>query len=746
MATERTETASYRLGEFVVDPERRVIRRGDNDEVHVEPKVMGVLQLLVERAGRVVSREEFFDTVWPNAAIGDEVLSRCVYQLRSHFDDSSREQRFIATVPKRGYQLVVQPEPLEPTADATALGSSRPRWPVLIAAVGVAIAAVILVAFLPGEPDLSNGFASAPSVLPATDPPAIVVIPYADLSENGDRGYLSEGITDELLHGLGQIRGLRIIGRESAQQLVDATPAQVRARLDVDVILTGSVRFNGDDVRINNRLVDTATGDQLWSASFDGKQADIFAIEDQIARAIVQELEIQLKDDGSTVEVRRSTDNQQARRLYLEGRYYLKRRSAGALAEAADYFQQAIDADPDFALAYSGLADATMLLSQYGGKPLDEATAVAEVAIANALGLDPSLAEAHASKGLVLLQNWRLDEAGEVLRTAAAYDPSYVAAHLWLGRTLDLGQDYTKALAVYQRAYLLDPLSPLLNLNVGRMLTHMGRNADGRVYLERILELDPEFANAYWALGYNAMVAGELETAKTYYEQAIAKGLTYHPQIYGHLAQLHIDRGEYDAAEKWLVESERVGPRSYYAVRVRNLLRLAQGDVEELPEWFLSMYEAEPETHIFLLRAAAAESWLGNHERAVELYERGLKLTADETLYYVWDYGWGNLLATDVAHAYGQTGRFDRQRELLDKIGQFFVEADARGMAIPSSHYARATWHALRGEDDIAMQQLETAKERGWTGYWIANIDPKLERLRAQPAFAASFTGLTDAP
>ena len=210
--------------------------------------------------------------MWPNAEIGDEVLSRCIYQLRNHLKDSSREQAFIVTIPKRGYQLVVAPEPLEPEPESAEVdpGAARPRWPVVAAGIGMVAAIAILAIFWPGAPDppvdsaaSSTGDVVAPSVVAASDPPAIVVIPYSDLSEAGDKGYFSDGITDELLHGLGQIQGLRIIGRESGVRLAEASPEEIRERLNVDVILTGSVRFNGEDVRINNRLIDTTTGAQI---------------------------------------------------------------------------------------------------------------------------------------------------------------------------------------------------------------------------------------------------------------------------------------------------------------------------------------------------------------------------------------------------------------------------------------------------------------------------------------------------
>lgn len=730
----------FRLGEFLVEPEQRTLRSGET-VIHLEPKVMNVLLVLADVAGNVATRDELFARVWPNAQVGDEVLSRCIYQLRTLFGDNSRTQDYIATIPKRGYKLVLIPEAVvagDEGAHAAVPVATRPYWPVYFGIAGIALATAILIVVVVGRSRPPEEPAQHPSIVAASDPPAIIVVPYHDFSQKGDKQYFSDGITEELLNGLGQIGGLRVIGRESAVHVLKRgmSPMEIGSRLNVDAMLTGSVRVEGDNVRVSSRLVDTTSGEQIWSSISDGQLQDVLAMEDEIARAVVAELRIKLIQDVSDIRVRRTTSNNRAHRLYLEGRFYFNMRSAGALRESIDFFQQAIYEDPSFALAYSGLADANILLSQYGQLRLEQATAVAKPAIDAAIRIDPDLAEAHASLGLMLMHNGRYDKAADALRDAVAINRQYSSAHLWLGRTLDLQEQYRKALAVYRRALELDPLSPILNLNVGRMLTIAGRIEDAKTYYETGLEFGENFANLFWALGHNALIGGQLDAAAQYFQQAIDSGLTYEPQLYAHFAEVYIDQSDFEAAERYLQAAEQISAGSYWTTSVRRQMYQARGQYEQLRDYLLAMYEGLPQRKDLLVKAASAEVWRGDFNAAMQLFDGALADTGDDDLYILWDYAWGMLPALDLAFAYQQTGQSEKQAELLAKISRFIDDAAERGVATPATHYVRAIWHAQRNEIGDALRELAQAGAEGWSGSWWAEADPRLAELRTNPQFS----------
>lgn len=739
MVDSRSNTEPFRLGRFLVQPELRTLTDGETS-IHLEPKVMQVLLVLADRAGYVVTRREFFEQVWPNAEIGDDVLSRCIYQLRSYFGDDSRTQRVILTIRKRGYKLLEIPTPVASDPARTPAGSSakpRPRWPVLAGAAGLAIAAGVLFMTLPQDPPETVPISSRPSVVPASKPPGIVVVPYSDLSTNGDKQYFSEGITEELLNGLGQIRGLRVIGGESAAQMLDRAiaPAEIGETLNVEAMLTGSIRFDGDSLRVSNRLINTATGEQVWAESFAGEVQDIFDIEDKITRAVVTELQIRLIGEVSELQVRRVTNDGHAYQLYSEGNHYLNERNSGALMQSMDFFGQAITEDPQFALAYSSLADANMLLSQYGNLALEDATLAAGNAIDMALKIDPGIVEPHASRGLMLLHNSRYDEASKALRTAAAIDPGYVSAHLWLGRTLDVQMQYSQALAAYRRAHELDPLSPIINMNVGRMLTLGGRMNEADEYYEVGLEYGEDFANLYWARAHNEYLRGRLEEAALQYQNAIDRGLTYETQVFAHLALISIELQDFESAERYLAAAEDINADAYWSIVARYQLMMARGQYAELSDSLLAMYQRLPDRKEILFRAASLAVWRGNLEKALELFEQGLADASESELLFLWDYAWGSLAALDLAFVYRETGQASKQAALMETIGAYMQEQKQRGIATPATHYVRAVWHELRSETDRALREFELAKTEGWSGARLALADPKIASLRVKPEF-----------
>jgi serine/threonine protein kinase/Flp pilus assembly protein TadD len=330
--------------------------------------------------------------------------------------------------------------------------------------------------------------------------PTIAVMPFADLSPQHDQEYFCDGLTEELINALARISELRVSSRISSFQF-KGKAVDIRLigeRLNVKTVVEGSVRKSGDNLRITAQLVDVSNGYQLWSERFDRKFLDIFAIQEEIAQKIVQTLKIKLLPGLGGRLVKRSTDNLAAYNLYLEGRYYWNKRTAEGLRKSIELFQQAVEKDPQYALAYTGIADAYSLMDQYGTLPLRESVQRAEAAAKRALELDDQLAEAHASAAQVEVSyNWNYVEAEKQLRKAILLNPNYATAHHWLAFCLTPVGAHDEALREIIKALELDPLSLILNRDKGIVLYYARQYDQAIAQANKVLEMDPHFALAH---------------------------------------------------------------------------------------------------------------------------------------------------------------------------------------------------------------------------------------------------------
>jgi TolB-like protein/Tfp pilus assembly protein PilF len=330
--------------------------------------------------------------------------------------------------------------------------------------------------------------------------PAIAVLPFADLSPQRDQEYFCDGLTEELINVLGEVRELRVTSRCSSFQFKGKAEdvRHIGERLNVNIVLEGSVRKAGEHVRITAQLVDVASGYQLWSERFDRKLVDIFSIQEEIAHMIVQTLKIRLLPEESRRLVKRSTENPDAFNLYLEGRYHWNKRTGESLKKAIEFFEKAIAIDPHYALAYSGVADSYALLDQYGTLPIRESYERARAAAEKALELDDRLAEAHASFAEVeLWYNWDWVGGEQKFRQAIALNPNYATAHHWLSISLNMLGRFDESFAEINRALELDPLSLIIIRDKGVNFYYARQYDEAIRQAQRALDMDPGFALAH---------------------------------------------------------------------------------------------------------------------------------------------------------------------------------------------------------------------------------------------------------
>jgi TolB-like protein/DNA-binding winged helix-turn-helix (wHTH) protein/tetratricopeptide (TPR) repeat protein len=510
--------ASYRFLEFELSEEDFTLSRG-NQRIALEPKVLRVLILLVNRAGHLVDKQELLESVWPNTFVEENTLTRTIGILRRELSDSSRDSKIIETVPTRGYRFIAPVEMLPGqapnsfpgqngnVASAAVLQSSpavlptdKPRTPKLRWLLPIACLILIAITALWFRHHRQQ----------AAPIRSLAVLPLDDLSPGTREEYFADGMTDELITELARIPGLRIVSRTSVMQAKGTRKplAQIARELNVDAVVEGSVVRSADRVRITAQLIDTRSDKHLWAQSFEGPLGDVLTLQDDVAREIASQTRTVLTPAARAELTSAKHIDPEAHDAYLKGRYYWNKRTSDGLQKGAIYFQQAIEKDPAYAAAYSGLADCNSGLAWHGFVSPDIALPKAHAAVLKAIELDPQSAEAHASLALLLDHKWDWPGAEAEFKRALQLDPQYANAHHWYGDHLSIKGRHDEALLQSRQALELDPL----NLMIGTWVAlryYLARRYDLAIEQSRkTLALDPNFAAAHLLLGDSYVQAG----------------------------------------------------------------------------------------------------------------------------------------------------------------------------------------------------------------------------------------------
>jgi len=410
------------------------------------------------------------------------------------------------------------PEGLKRTEFAAELpkksGRSRAWIYVVVIAGAISVSLFFLARY--AAPKKQGG----PAELPGK---SLAVLPFTNLSGNPENAYFAAGIQDEIITRLAKITELKVISCTSTQRFKSAPddlPA-IANQLGVANILEGSVQRSGDEVRVNVQLIKAATDDHLWADTFDRKLTDIFKIESEIAKTVAETLQAKLSASEQHAIAARPTENTEAYQLYLKGRFFWDKRTAENLKKSIDYFNQATAADPNYALAYVGLADCYLLLEDYVGTPANETYPKAEAFAQRALQLDSSLAEAHTSLGYVYSNLWQWEQAEEEFKRAIKLNPNYPTAHHWYSLyLLDLGR-VDEAMAEIKRAHELDPLSLIIGTTLNYAYFAEGDVNSSIAQCKRVIDLDPNFPRAHEYLGLGYLTQGRYSEAIVELQKAV---------------------------------------------------------------------------------------------------------------------------------------------------------------------------------------------------------------------------------
>lgn len=352
-------------------------------------------------------------------------------------------------------------------------------------------------------------------LLPST--PSVAVLPFVDLSPQKDQEHLCDGMTDEIIAKLSQIRGLKVISRTSAMRYknTDKDIKEIGQELDVTTILEGSIRKEKDDIRVTAQLINVEDSFHLWSDIYDRKLESVFVIQSDIAERIANALQMRLSPEEKDQLDKKPTENLEAYNSYLKGRYFWNRRTSEGMKKAIEYYGQAIEEDPRYALAYSGIADSYSMLGIWSFLAPEEAFPKAEAAAMKAIELDDMLAEAHASLASVrAAYGWDWPEAEKEFKRALELNPHYAMARLWYGTLylMPMGQ-LEKAMKEVKRALELDPLSPIINYGVGDLLYNSRMYDQAIETFQSVLTLEPNFPPAYYRLTWTYIKKGMYDEA-----------------------------------------------------------------------------------------------------------------------------------------------------------------------------------------------------------------------------------------
>ena len=422
---------------------------------------------------------------------------------------------------------------------------------------------------------------------------SIAVLPFDNLSGDPQNAYFSEGVQDEILTRLAKIAELKVISRTSTQRFKSAPNdlRQIAQQLGVENILEGSVQKANDQVRVNVQLINALTDAHLWADTYDRKLTDIFAVETEIAKTVADVLQAKLTGSEQHVIAARPTANSEAHQLYLKGRFFWNKRTGDDLKKSIDYFQQAIAADPNYALAYAGVADAYVFLPGYTAGSPQDCYPKAKAAAKKALELDDTLAEAHTTLAIaLLLYDFDFAQAIREFQHAIELNPNYATAHQQYGNIglIDLGR-FDDAIAEGNRAAELDPLSLVINADVGANYYYARRYDEAIAQLRKTLEMDPGYYYAYITLGEALEMKGAGDTAIAEYQKA--RALNDDPSVLGLLAHAYAASGTKTGALKILDQLKALSKQRYVAAYSFTLVYLGLGDKEEALHWLEQSYQ-----------------------------------------------------------------------------------------------------------------------------------------------------------
>ena len=557
------EHLSFEFGPFRLDLSERLLLR-DGKAVPLAPKLFETLVILVENSGRILEKEELMNRLWPDSFVEESSLAQNIFQLRKALEEGTSGRQYIETIPKRGYRFAAS---VREIVD----GDATPASP-----------------YAAGVPPFVEGDERGVAVR------SLAVLPFKPLGEEKTDEYLGLGMADATIIKLSGLRHLVVAPTSAVLRHAGCKhdSLAVGRKLGVDAILEGTLQRAGGRVRVTVQLIALGDGKTLWSGKFDDHFTDIFAVQDSISEQVAGALALRITGAERRHLRKRYTENTEAYQAYLMGLFFWNKKSKEGLNKAVEYFRQAIEKDPGYALAYAGLSDSYFLIAyrEYDDRSRNEGYEKARAAALRALELDPYVAEAHTALATVKIKYDR-DPAGaeRSFERALAINPNCAMAYSRYTWFLAAMGRLDRSLGMMKRAQELDPLSPDTNAGLANILYFAHDYDEAIQYCQRVLVLEPNFLDALLWLGLSYEQKGMFEEAAAqFFKARDAHGDSTEPlELLGHVFAVTGQRDEARA-----VLSELHSPTKRNRVRPYNvaLIHAALGQMEQASEWLGKPY------------------------------------------------------------------------------------------------------------------------------------------------------------
>lgn len=637
------ESSIYRFDNFKLDAARRLLFK-DEELVTLPPKAYEILLFLVKSGGRIIEKSELMKEIWQDSYVEDNNLTVNITLIRKALNEKSGENKYIVTVPRRGYRFVAEikedaslkrstvteeSEEINVDKEAEILNtnsetSQKPqKLNSLVASKNktvsrrnIALSAVFISLLIVCSGFIYWNFA-AKRIENPSQIHTLAVLPFKSLIPSEQDAILGIGMTDTIIGKLSGIK--RITVRPTSTIIKYAVQKKdlnvIGNELGVDALLDGNIQRTGDKLRVSVQLVRVSDGSPLWADAFDAKESDIFALQDSISTQVADSLALRLDDSERRQINKHSTENAEAYKLYLNGVFQLSKRTLESAKRSIAYFEQATEIQPDYAQAYAGLGDAYIMLGNQeallGGLSPRENIPKAKSALTKALNLDDSLSEAYASMAWVSM--WETGEsslASQNLHHALQLNPNSVNAHHYTALLLMSQKEFDQALIEMQKAREIDQFSLVINVNIGTILLRQRRYPEAEAQCRKTLELDPNFPRTHWVLGLVLEQEKRFDEAITEFERAVelTNGGTLAKSS---LAHAYAKKGNKQEAEKILAElisksnENYVSPDAVAAVytALRNTDKAFEYLEKAVAERQFSMFQLGIEQHFDEIRA-----------------------------------------------------------------------------------------------------------------------------------------------
>lgn len=565
---------------------------------------------------------------------------------------------------------------------------------------------------------------------------SIAVLPFVNMSADPENDYFSDGISEELLNDLAQLAGLHVAARTSAFYFKGRNKniTYIAAQLGVRNVLEGSVRKAGNKLRVTAQLIDASNGYHLWSQTYDRELGDIFAIQDDISASVIDSLKVTLLGNDSDRMSRQPTENMEAYDAYLVGRQQLAQGTSAATHAAIESFEHAAELDPDYALAYVGVADAYLQLSSYGSLGFQEIVAHAEPAVDKALELNSELGEAYSALGV--LQTWRGDTyaAETAFKTAIELNPGYSRTYLNYGVMLkwNLGK-VDEALEIHQTALGLDPLSIPINMAVADDFQMLGRHDEAMIRSKRVIEIDPDFPRAYVLIADMYWeVFAQLDQAVSWLHEAIVLD-PGNPDHSRWLGMIYADLGDFDAGAYWIRKALETAPDRVNSRWGEVYLQQQSGTPPGILKAVQEILQMSSQNSWAMMILAQDNALAGRIDAALEGARAAVPDLMDNSDPQVDGMNYGT--AIDLAYILSKAGKHEQAETLLRR--SLTVIASEPRLGYDGYKIRDVEAHALLGDKEKALSLLRSAVDEGWRYSWRFDTtsNAHLESLRDDPRF-----------